>query len=627
MAPAAGGGGGGGKVAEAVTPLPMRQLMVVMFVLVSESLCGTMLIPYVGLLVAFLRNRRKEESGYLSGIMIGMFMLGQVVSSRKWGRLSDLYGRRFPLVSGLLASGIMMLLFGLSTNVWQCAVYRFLHGLLNGNVVVVKTMMADITDHTNQAKGFAFINLCSAVGTLVGPAAGGLLYDPASTPLFQALGMREDGFFARFPASLPSLVVFAYTMVGVVLCTLYLKESNPKTKPLPRWLMWICPCVLHDAGFIHASERRPAATDVAILHSGHDADDSASDAVVVLAMATSASAMEKEDKRCCEGDGDSDQCLREAQGVVEAEASTVTTSSSSSNAQMGLKASDTPHKELSSAPREMADDLCKWKKGVDDGTKADSPSKEGVAVRVAEHSATRDAAVEEEKEEERIGYAWAFSNPIMRCLLTLQMMLSSSDMTMAEVFPLWAIIPVELGGLNMGSKGIGVILVINSLPCFVSNIVFHKACSFYENKMGLFRVTVLALGAGVAFLPLSSRVPWHWLVLTLVVLFTCVRFFFLSWGYNIITMLTARAVPPSQIGAIMGINQSCVALMKATVPCLVAPVFAWTTTNNNPFPFNDVFVFFLAGISFVVCWAFSFQIFTKADGTVHRTRGEEDSSS
>ncbi|KAG5492158.1 hypothetical protein GH5_01065 [Leishmania sp. Ghana 2012 LV757] len=63
--------------------------------------------------------------------------------------LSDKYGRRFPLISGLFTSGLMMLGFGLSTTVRMCAFFRFMHGLFNGNVMVAKTMMADITAHTN----------------------------------------------------------------------------------------------------------------------------------------------------------------------------------------------------------------------------------------------------------------------------------------------------------------------------------------------------------------------------------------------------------------------------------------------------------------------------------------------
>ncbi|CAJ1034867.1 hypothetical protein IOCL2690_000771900, partial [Leishmania lindenbergi] len=92
------------------TPLPMNQLFPMAFVLLNESICSTMLLPFVGLLVAHLKGVSVNEAGYFSGILIGVFMLGQVVSSRMWGWVSDKYGRRFPLISGLFTSGFMMLI-------------------------------------------------------------------------------------------------------------------------------------------------------------------------------------------------------------------------------------------------------------------------------------------------------------------------------------------------------------------------------------------------------------------------------------------------------------------------------------------------------------------------------------
>lgn len=108
-------------------------------------------------------------------------MLGQVISARTWGWISDQYGRRFPLISGLFVSGVIMLIFGFSSSVLMCGICRFFHGLFNGNILVAKTMMADITDKSNQAKGFSFLSLCSGIGFLIGPALGGMLYDPANS--------------------------------------------------------------------------------------------------------------------------------------------------------------------------------------------------------------------------------------------------------------------------------------------------------------------------------------------------------------------------------------------------------------------------------------------------------------
>lgn len=234
------------------TPLPLRQMISMAFVLLSDSLCATLLSPFVGLYIAHLRNRPADESGYLSGVLLAMFMIGQVASAKTWGWISDTYGRRFPLICGLLSSGFSMLFFGMSTSVWQCAIFRFIQGIFNGNILVAKTMMADVTDKTNETKGFSFVSLCFGVGNLIGPGIGGLLYDPAHTESLSWLGLDPNGFFGVYPAFLPCFVMFAYSIVGVIACTFFVEESNPNAKPLPGVIRTIFPCFWREAKvFVH----------------------------------------------------------------------------------------------------------------------------------------------------------------------------------------------------------------------------------------------------------------------------------------------------------------------------------------------------------------------------------------
>lgn len=201
-------------------------------VLGAEPICSTMLFPYVGLLVSFLQDVPAEDAGYSSGILVGLFMMGQVVSGKLWGWVSDNYGRKFPLISGLLASGIAMLLFGLSSNIYLCYVLRFLHGFFNGNTLVAKTMIADITDRTNEAKGFALVSITWGLGNLIGPSIGGYLYDPVNKSWLSWLHLDPQGFWAKYPGFLPSVVIFIYTMFALGACVFFLDETNKQRKRL-----------------------------------------------------------------------------------------------------------------------------------------------------------------------------------------------------------------------------------------------------------------------------------------------------------------------------------------------------------------------------------------------------------
>ena len=45
---------------------------------------------------------------------------------------------------------------------------RCLNGMLNGNIGVMKSMMAELTDETNMARGFSLVPLTWAIGSTVG---------------------------------------------------------------------------------------------------------------------------------------------------------------------------------------------------------------------------------------------------------------------------------------------------------------------------------------------------------------------------------------------------------------------------------------------------------------------------
>ena len=50
----------------------------------------------------------------------------------------------------------------------NCLRSRCLHGMLNGNIGVMKSMMAELTDETNMARGFSLIPVTWAVGCTLG---------------------------------------------------------------------------------------------------------------------------------------------------------------------------------------------------------------------------------------------------------------------------------------------------------------------------------------------------------------------------------------------------------------------------------------------------------------------------
>jgi MFS family permease len=111
-----------------------------------------------------------------------------------WNRLSDHVGRKPVLLSCLAGTIVAILSFGLSRSFWAlvfrydnssragprvggdvpltCGLFliasRCLQGALKGNIGVVKSAIAELTDETNVARGFSLLPMTWAFGLVVG---------------------------------------------------------------------------------------------------------------------------------------------------------------------------------------------------------------------------------------------------------------------------------------------------------------------------------------------------------------------------------------------------------------------------------------------------------------------------
>ncbi|CBZ38182.1 transporter-like protein [Leishmania donovani] len=214
------------------TPLPWGQLFILCVVLLTESVCWSVLIPFVPSFIAYIKGWDIDSSGYASGFPVSLFMLGQVLSGKIWGAFSNKVGRKLAISIGVFCCAVCMFFVGLSGSLWMLCFWRFLHGLLAGCSIVAKTMISELTDTTNRAKGLALVSLTWGVGTLFGPAIGGFLYNPASSPKLAFLHVSPTSFMGRHPAFLPGAVVATYNLFAVVISVVFLRESNKSARPL-----------------------------------------------------------------------------------------------------------------------------------------------------------------------------------------------------------------------------------------------------------------------------------------------------------------------------------------------------------------------------------------------------------
>ncbi|KAI9453853.1 MFS general substrate transporter [Lactarius psammicola] len=204
------------------TPLPKTQLFLLLLVRLAEPIASHSISPYISELVSGLSivGGDKRKVGYYTGMLMSLHYAAEAVTVLQWSRCSDYIGRKPILLLGLAGSVVSTILFGLSRSFWALVLSRCLNGVLNGNLGVIKSMIAELTDETNVARGFSLLPMARAAGYMIGPFIGGVL----SRPQDHWPDRFSHPFWAEYPYFLPCLVAAAYALISFVVTAMYLEE-------------------------------------------------------------------------------------------------------------------------------------------------------------------------------------------------------------------------------------------------------------------------------------------------------------------------------------------------------------------------------------------------------------------
>jgi MFS family permease len=209
---------------------PYFKLAIISCASLSSAVALTSLFPYVGFMVVdFGLVSNVNEAGYYSGYIAAAMMTGRLFSSYYWGRLADHIGRRPVMCCGCASILVISLLFGFSVRFWMAMAARFLLGLTNPLVGLVKVVTAEVCTEKQMALAMSLSTGAYSVGMLLGPAVGGLLARPAV--LYPHL-FPTDSLWGRFPYLLPNIVVSGLAAVSLVLVYSFLPETLVKNKDI-----------------------------------------------------------------------------------------------------------------------------------------------------------------------------------------------------------------------------------------------------------------------------------------------------------------------------------------------------------------------------------------------------------
>lgn len=118
---------------------------------------------------------RLNLTSFQMGTLITGWAVAQLATAPFWGRLTDTWGRKHVLLSGLFGFAVAFFLLVFAQSYWQLLFARVIGAVLSsGTLPAVIALVSDLTDLKHRNVAIAKIGAINGLGFLCGPAVGGL---------------------------------------------------------------------------------------------------------------------------------------------------------------------------------------------------------------------------------------------------------------------------------------------------------------------------------------------------------------------------------------------------------------------------------------------------------------------
>ncbi|WP_042400744.1 MFS transporter [Streptacidiphilus carbonis] len=145
--------------------------------------------------------------------VVTAYLLAATATTPLWGKLGDLFGRKYVFIICIVIFLIGSALCGVSQNMLQLIIFRALQGLGGGGLMVLAmAVIADVVPPRDRGRYQGVIGAVFGVSSVVGPLLGGFLVDNLNWHWV---------FYVNLPVGIVALFVIATA----------LKAKNPDVRP------------------------------------------------------------------------------------------------------------------------------------------------------------------------------------------------------------------------------------------------------------------------------------------------------------------------------------------------------------------------------------------------------------
>ena len=192
------------------------RIISVIFVVIAATATG---IGIIGPLMP-VYAQQMGATGFGLGIIFAAFAATRMIFTPVVGRISDRFGRKWFLLTGLIAFTVLSLGYISSTTVLHLTLLRLAHGATSALVIPIAfAYIGDITPEKEEGRYMSIINMAIFVGMGIGPFAGGHLAD--------AYGIRS-AFWALF-----GFGGFAFLLALILLPDVRVRRFDRREKQPP----------------------------------------------------------------------------------------------------------------------------------------------------------------------------------------------------------------------------------------------------------------------------------------------------------------------------------------------------------------------------------------------------------